>query len=298
MHRLTTGWPEKENDNNPPTLRPKAEVIAELWFQINEEYYRAEPPLAWTFARPSMPNKAPSTLEIEGMDALKKFNPRKFTLYDGKSDPRSHIIHVGRFKVSWPWRLAVGHHAPTIRISRVAGRDRVVSEHKVWHFRVKIPLSEPKFIQVMPSRRGRGRRGAAELEYRVDRVERILEGLVKVVHEVHNNNNHDDAPQQSAMPMPGARAMPLMTFPQKKNYYGILMRMHRFKVSWPWRLAVGHHVLTIRIGRVARRDMMALWNHLYEFLTTNIEVFACIPYEMPGIDPSFIKHKLNIIPEA
>ena len=37
---------------------------------------------------------------------------------------------------------------------------------------------------------------------------------------------------------------------------------------------------------------------LIEFLTTNIEVFAWTPYEMPGIDLDFIKHELNVIPEA
>ncbi|GFS37232.1 hypothetical protein Acr_00g0050800 [Actinidia rufa] len=66
----------------------------------------------------------------------------------------------------------------------------------------------------MPPRKGRGHRGAAEPEDRVDRIERILEGLVQVVHDVHNNNNHDEAPQQSAMPMPGARAMPRTTIKQ------------------------------------------------------------------------------------
>ncbi|GFS34439.1 hypothetical protein Acr_00g0034080 [Actinidia rufa] len=60
----------------------------------------------------------------------------------------------------------------------------------------------------MPPRRSRGRRWAAEPEDRVDHIERILEGLVQVVHDVHNNNNHDDAPQQLAMPVPGAGAMP------------------------------------------------------------------------------------------
>ena len=37
---------------------------------------------------------------------------------------------------------------------------------------------------------------------------------------------------------------------------------------------------------------------LIEFLTVNIEGFAWTSYEMPGIDPSFIKHELNVIPEA
>ncbi|GFS36164.1 hypothetical protein Acr_00g0044410 [Actinidia rufa] len=53
----------------------------------------------------------------------------------------------------------------------------------------------------MPSRKGQGRRGAAEPEDRVDCIERILEGLVQVVHDVHNNNNHDEAPQQPDMPL-------------------------------------------------------------------------------------------------
>ena len=33
-----------------------------------------------------------------------------------------------------------------------------------------------------------------------------------------------------------------------------------------------------------------------EFLTSNIEVFAWTPYDMPGIDPSFICHQLNVHP--
>ena len=37
---------------------------------------------------------------------------------------------------------------------------------------------------------------------------------------------------------------------------------------------------------------------LIEFLTTNIEVFAWTPYENLGIDQCFVKHKLNVIPEA
>ncbi|GFY95445.1 hypothetical protein Acr_10g0008300 [Actinidia rufa] len=68
--------------------------------------------------------------------------------------------------------------------------------------------------EVMPPRRSRGRRGAAEPEDQVDRIERILEGFIQVVHDVHNNNNHDDAPQQPAVPMPGAGAMPRTTIKQ------------------------------------------------------------------------------------
>ncbi|GFY96883.1 hypothetical protein Acr_11g0011890 [Actinidia rufa] len=35
-----------------------------------------------------------------------------------------------------------------------------------------------------------------------------------------------------------------------------------------------------------------------QFLKANIEVFAWTPYEMPKIDPNFIKHKLNVLPDA
>lgn len=35
---------------------------------------------------------------------------------------------------------------------------------------------------------------------------------------------------------------------------------------------------------------------LVEFLRRNIEVFAWTPYEMPGIDPQFISHSLNVDP--
>ena len=35
---------------------------------------------------------------------------------------------------------------------------------------------------------------------------------------------------------------------------------------------------------------------LLEFLRANIDVFAWSPYEAPGIDPSFICHRLNVNP--
>ena len=61
------------------------------------------------------------------------------------------------------------------------------------------------FVEVMPPRRG-GHRGATEPEGQIDRIERILEGLVQVVQDAHNNN-HDNAPQQPAMQMPGVEMM-------------------------------------------------------------------------------------------
>ena len=35
-----------------------------------------------------------------------------------------------------------------------------------------------------------------------------------------------------------------------------------------------------------------------QFLKENIEIFAWTPYEMPGIDPNFIMHELNVLPNA
>ena len=37
---------------------------------------------------------------------------------------------------------------------------------------------------------------------------------------------------------------------------------------------------------------------LIQFLTTNIEFFAWTPYEMPRINPNFIKHQLDVLPDA
>ncbi|GFS32905.1 hypothetical protein Acr_00g0025260 [Actinidia rufa] len=37
---------------------------------------------------------------------------------------------------------------------------------------------------------------------------------------------------------------------------------------------------------------------LTEFLKENIEVFAWMLYEMPIIDSNFIRHELNVMPEA
>ena len=45
-----------------------------------------------------------------------------------------------------------------------------------------------------PRREGRGHRGVVEPEGIIDHIERILEGLVQVVQDAHNNN-YDNAPQ-------------------------------------------------------------------------------------------------------
>lgn len=37
---------------------------------------------------------------------------------------------------------------------------------------------------------------------------------------------------------------------------------------------------------------------MVEFLMANIEVFAWSPYDMPGLDPSFICYHLNVFPGA
>ena len=34
------------------------------------------------------------------------------------------------------------------------------------------------------------------------------------------------------------------------------------------------------------------------FLVSNLEAFAWTPYDMPGVDPSFICHQLNVFPNA
>ncbi|GFS41506.1 hypothetical protein Acr_00g0074740 [Actinidia rufa] len=97
-----------------------------------------------------------------------------------------------------------------------------------------------------PKREGRGRREAVELEGRIDQIERILEGLVQVVQDAHNNN-HNNAPEQPAMPMPGAeiihRKMIVMEYNAKfmelSRYAPYIVSMEsrkarRFKAGLRW----------------------------------------------------------------
>ena len=62
------------------------------------------------------------------------------------------------------------------------------------------------FVEAICRLGGEAVEGAAEPEGRIDRIERILEGLVQVIQDAHNNN-HDNAPQQPAMQMPGVEMM-------------------------------------------------------------------------------------------
>ncbi|GFZ07010.1 hypothetical protein Acr_18g0011800 [Actinidia rufa] len=45
--------------------------------------------------------QTPFSREIEGMDPPEKFVPPRFTLYDRKSDPRSHVSHVRQMIALW-----------------------------------------------------------------------------------------------------------------------------------------------------------------------------------------------------
>ncbi|XP_057506518.1 uncharacterized protein LOC130789705 [Actinidia eriantha] len=45
--------------------------------------------------------RTPFSREIEGLDPPEKFVPPRFTLYDGKSDPRSHVSHVRQMMALW-----------------------------------------------------------------------------------------------------------------------------------------------------------------------------------------------------
>ncbi|GFZ15618.1 hypothetical protein Acr_25g0000270 [Actinidia rufa] len=45
--------------------------------------------------------QTPFSQEIEGMDPPEKFVPPRFTLYNGKSDPRSHVSHVRQMMALW-----------------------------------------------------------------------------------------------------------------------------------------------------------------------------------------------------
>ncbi|GFZ14630.1 hypothetical protein Acr_24g0008200 [Actinidia rufa] len=50
---------------------------------------------------PILKYHTPFSQEIEGIDSPKKLVPPRFTLYDGKSDPRSHVSHVRQMMALW-----------------------------------------------------------------------------------------------------------------------------------------------------------------------------------------------------
>ena len=64
----------------------------------------------------------------------------------------------------------------------------------------------------MPPGRG-GHRGAVEPEGRIDRIERILEGLVQVVQDNHNDNNAETSEEQ-AVQVPREKVMARTTIKQ------------------------------------------------------------------------------------
>ncbi|GFS31847.1 hypothetical protein Acr_00g0019520 [Actinidia rufa] len=58
-------------------------------------------PLALMRRRADLKYQTPFSREIEAMDPPEKFVPPRFTLYDGKSDPRSHVSHVRQMMALW-----------------------------------------------------------------------------------------------------------------------------------------------------------------------------------------------------
>ena len=51
--------------------------------------------------------QTPFSREIEGLDSLENFMPPRFTLYDGKSDLRSHVSHVRQMMALWNYMDAL-----------------------------------------------------------------------------------------------------------------------------------------------------------------------------------------------
>ena len=64
----------------------------------------------------------------------------------------------------------------------------------------------------MPPRRG-GHRGVVKPEDRIDRIERILEGLVQAVQDNHNNNN-DEALEEPVVQVPRGEVVTRTTIKQ------------------------------------------------------------------------------------
>ena len=50
--------------------------------------------------------------------------------------------------------------------------------------------------------------------------------------------------------------------------------------------------------KIGRELIPADLTELVNFLTNNIDVFAWDPYEVPGVDPNYIQHRLNVDPHS
>ncbi|GFZ16889.1 myosin heavy chain-like protein [Actinidia rufa] len=82
--------------------------------------------------------QTPFSRDIEGMDPPGKFTPPRFTLYDGKSDPRSYISHVRQMMALW-------NHLDELMCREIDGRLRSLMKKaylKRWIGRVDSPGNE------------------------------------------------------------------------------------------------------------------------------------------------------------
>ena len=50
--------------------------------------------------------------------------------------------------------------------------------------------------------------------------------------------------------------------------------------------------------KIGRELSLANRTELINFLTSNMDVFAWDPYEVPGVDPDYIQHRLNVDPHS
>ena len=84
----------------------------------------------------------------------------------------------------------------------------------------------------MPPRRV-SRRRAIEPECQINRIEKILEGLIQVVQDNHNNNNVE-APEESAVQVPRAEVVARTTIKQCQQLKPQLFREP--PIPWPQNL--------------------------------------------------------------
>ncbi|XP_057489425.1 uncharacterized protein LOC130775292 [Actinidia eriantha] len=87
-----------------PGARGELESHGDSRTEVSNSTFR---PLALMRRRVDLKYQTPFSREIEVMDPPKKFVPPRFTLYDGKSDPRSHVSHVRQ-------RMALWNHMDTL----------------------------------------------------------------------------------------------------------------------------------------------------------------------------------------
>ncbi|GFS36134.1 hypothetical protein Acr_00g0044290 [Actinidia rufa] len=207
--------------------------------------------------------QTPFSRQIEGLDPPEKFTPLRFTLYDGKSDPRSHVSHVKQMIALW-------NHMDALMC---------------WVFPLSLGNLGLKWFNKLPPRS-------------IENFHQFTESFIDLMSRVEIFARLEDNVKQAEKVIgtsPRARdslrskgTIPLVLKARDPDAK-VKKDLMRYELDEP---SSDYFFLTS--ANLEERER----TELNQLLKANIEVFAWTPYEMPRMNPDFIKHELNVIPNA